>query len=280
ALGNTHAPGAYATNATATIDTVRPVVRSLACFDVDGNGKIDTVVATFDEAIAASASTAGWSLSNPPSGATLNAVSTNGASVTLALTEGAAAPTTAVGAFAIALDASTSLVKDSAGNVASFAGRAPTDLAPPAVVSVTDLAGAAHHTPGLAEPGDTFDITFSEPVSAPSPSNVLASLTRPSPSAQTRLWIPGVSEPVFLGVSDYFLAKKGNDLETDFAGSTVTRLNGNTTVRLTLGPTVSGDVMAVSAGGVVQVSPVGTLVDADGNQAAGRFRTTAPVVML
>ncbi|MEA2221670.1 MAG: hypothetical protein QOH83_46, partial [Solirubrobacteraceae bacterium] len=66
-----------------------------------------------------------------PSGGTLRAVSTSGTVVTLTISEGSDAADTSAGSFKIALAAGASAVRDAAGNQASFAATAPSDLAAP-----------------------------------------------------------------------------------------------------------------------------------------------------
>ena len=61
--------------------------------DIDANGKVDRVIATFSETLAASTDTAPWTLTNVPSAGTLASVSTSGATATLVISEGAGART-------------------------------------------------------------------------------------------------------------------------------------------------------------------------------------------
>ena len=71
--------------------------------DSNSNGKVDRVLATFSESLAAySAGTTPWTLANVPSGGTLASVSVSAAVATLTITEGAGAPDTAVGSFTVA----------------------------------------------------------------------------------------------------------------------------------------------------------------------------------
>jgi hypothetical protein len=114
-----------------------PALVSISMHDIDGNGRVDEVRATFDDTLAPySAGTAPWTLTNVPSGGTLSAVSVAGNVATLTIAEGGGAPTTAVGSFRIALAADGSGVRDLNGHPSSFAARAPTDAAPPAPVTM------------------------------------------------------------------------------------------------------------------------------------------------
>ncbi len=115
-----------------------PTLSSLQMFDSDGDGKVDQVVATFDEALdPAAVTTAGWTLTSAPSGATLASVAVSGSTATLTLTEGTGAANTAVGSFRVALAANANAIRDLNGNQASFTATAPTDRAAPAPVTVT-----------------------------------------------------------------------------------------------------------------------------------------------
>jgi hypothetical protein len=129
-------------------------------FDNDHDGKVDHVVATFDETLGSCAApcTSGWTLSNVPSGGTLSSVAVSGTTATLNLTEGAGPPNTAVGSFTVALAATGGIV-DAAGNHSSFAAQAPADKAPPVPIAVVLADGD-----GTIAAGDTASVTFSEPL--------------------------------------------------------------------------------------------------------------------
>ncbi len=71
-----------------------------------------------------------------PSGGSLAAVATAGATATLSLAEGAGAANTAVGGFRVTLAASAGGIRDPAGNQSSFGSTAPTDQAAPVLVSL------------------------------------------------------------------------------------------------------------------------------------------------
>ena len=115
-----------------TADNTAPSLTSLQMFDVDSDGKVDEVKATFSEPIQSSTNTSSWTLTNVPSGGSLSSVSTGGSEATLSITEGAGAANTAVGSFTVALAASATGIRDATGNQASFAATAPSDKAAPA----------------------------------------------------------------------------------------------------------------------------------------------------
>ena len=114
--------------ATAPVDKAVPVLLSMAMKDINGNGKIDQVIATFSESLAPyGAGNTPWTLANVPSGGSLSAVAAVGATATLTVSEGAGNPDTSVGSFTVALATDPLGVADSAGNQSAFAATAPTD---------------------------------------------------------------------------------------------------------------------------------------------------------
>ena len=70
-------------------DSAPPQLQTIEMRDNDSDGKVDRVVVTFDEALAAyTAGTAPWTLTNVPSAGTLSGVTVAGNQATLAITEG------------------------------------------------------------------------------------------------------------------------------------------------------------------------------------------------
>lgn len=134
----TDAAGSLASAAFIVLDP--PVLTALSMSDVDSNGKVDRVTATFSKTLAPySAGTGPWTLAGAPSGATLSAVSVSGSTATLALAEGAGAATTATGSFTVALAANSSGIRDLNNQPASFPAQAPADAAAPAATAVSLL---------------------------------------------------------------------------------------------------------------------------------------------
>lgn len=127
--------GSVASAAISVVDP--PDLSTLEAFDVDADGKVDRVVATFDEPLGLpyTAGTSGWTLANVPSGGTLSSVAVFGSTATLTLAEGAGAPTTAMGAFTVALAATSGGIRDANGHRSSFSATAPSDRSAPAPVS-------------------------------------------------------------------------------------------------------------------------------------------------
>ena len=129
------AVGSLGNYASAAITIVDPLtLTSLQMFDVNTNGRVDRVVATFARTLAPyTVGNTPWTLTSAPSGATLASVSVSGNAATLNLTEGAGAATTAVGSFRVALAANAAGIRDVNGQTASFAATAPADKAAPAL---------------------------------------------------------------------------------------------------------------------------------------------------
>ncbi len=158
AAGNT----AASFTATTPADKATPSLTLLQMFDVNTNGKVDQVKATFSESLAAyTAGTAPWALANVPSGGSLASVAVSGAVATLTLTPGAGAADTAVGSFTVALAQSAAGVRDSAGNQSAFTAQSPGDKAGPVPTALVDTDGT---TNGKFEQSDTLTVTFSESV--------------------------------------------------------------------------------------------------------------------
>jgi hypothetical protein len=142
--------------------TVSPIsLVSMTMQDVNNNGKVDRVVATFSTTLQSSSNTAQWALANVPSGGTLASVSTSGTNATLVITEGGSAANTAVGNFTLALTASSSGIRDSSGNQASFAATAPSDGAKPVPAQVLMNNSSGGNSQNINN-GDFLTITYSE----------------------------------------------------------------------------------------------------------------------
>src|SRR5205814_7372061 len=124
-LGGTGTGNGDVTGQADTVDKAAPSLTSLQMLDTDHNGKVDQVQATFDETLVSSTATAPWTLTGVPSGGSLSSVSTSGSVATLVLNEGAGAADTSVGSFMVALAASSSGIRDAAGNQSSFSAQAP-----------------------------------------------------------------------------------------------------------------------------------------------------------
>jgi hypothetical protein len=271
AAGNTNT-ASTSTDNTVTFDTVAPTLTSLQMLDADANGKVDQVKATFNETLDSTSYTptnGPWTVSNVPSSGTKGSVSIIGSTATLAITEGTAAQTTAVGGFTVALAANSLGVRDAAGNQASFGTQAPADKAAPVPTAITDTPGA---TDGLMQAGDTLTVTFSEALltSTVPTTGITATVSRGGTNSNVLLAIAGIANSSDTGSSNYF-AGNGPRSATFTGGSAV---RSGATFTFTVGPTFSGDTLAASQGTFTYV-PAATITDAAGNAAAGSFATAS-----
>lgn len=157
-----------ATTSTAPGDMTPPalVTNGLEMHDVDDDGKIDQILATFNEPLQASSDASSWTLSAIPSDGqkgTLT-VEANSTLATLNITEGGLRANTAVGAFTVALAKSSTGIRDLAGNEASFTARPPVDKANPIPLTINIANGSG--TNNKATQGDTVVVEWSEPLLA------------------------------------------------------------------------------------------------------------------
>jgi hypothetical protein len=188
--------GSSGTVASAAVNLVMPpVLTSLTMHDVDTDGRVDEVRAVFDQLLDPSVSTSAFTLSGAPSGATLTSATVTGNTVVLALTEGAGAPDTSVGAFTVALAATSSGVRDPNGHAASFPATAPADRAAPAVTTLrvedVDVDGRA----------DRVSMGFSEALEAvPTPAGLFSTSAVPSGGSLASVTI--ASPTVTLGLTE------------------------------------------------------------------------------
>lgn len=226
------------------IDAAAPALVTLTMLDSTSNGKVDRVTALFSEPLATySAGIAPWTLANVPSGGTASTTSLSSATITLTITEGAGAADTAAGLMTVALAASATGVRDAAGNQTSFAATAPIDGARPVPMAINDTAGA---NDGIAEPGDTLSITFSEPLAAATvPSTTTLTLADPTGGGNDTLSVVGVTNGARNTGSNSYVSTNG--ASAAFAASVVTRSDGDRTVTVTLGATCSGSGCAALA---------------------------------
>jgi hypothetical protein len=151
---------------TVTIDNTAPTLSTLQMFDVDADGKVDQVKATFGETLETySAGTAPWTLANAPGGSsnTLASVSVGSTVATLTLNEGSV--NTASGSFTVALSANSNGIRDLAGNQSTLGATSVADKAAPVPTNVV-LANVT--TVGQARSQDTVTVTYSETMDATS----------------------------------------------------------------------------------------------------------------
>lgn len=233
---------------TTTSGSTKATVMTAQMADNDHDGRIDQVQVTFSGALDP-ACTAGWTLANVPSSGSLAGVTISGSTATLAVTEGAGAPDTAVGSFTVAFAGCS--------NAAAFGPLAPSDAAGPVFVSLSDGGGVD----GKPEPGDTFDVTFSEPLSPTwGPSTTVTVTIARQGNQNATITVPSlVSGSTFDSGSSGYVAK--NQTAT-FNNSTLT-VSGPT-LRLTLGSACTGCGSTGVGQGPFTFTPSGTIRDAGG----------------
>lgn len=254
-------------------DSAPPVLLTLVMQDQDTDGRVDRVVATFDENLAPyTAGNAPWTLVNVPSGGTLSSVSVSGTQAMLQITEGAGVQSTAVGTFMIALAANPNGIRDAAGNQSSFASRAPSDGAGPVATNIQRTAGS---TSGLIQPGDTFTITFSEslaPATVPTATTVTES--DPAGAGNDLYEFTGITAGQIVTSSNTYVGNDGTS--ASFANSGVA-LTGGKNIKVTVGPTCSGTGCgSLGIGGQAPITyiPAATIQDVNGNSAVGQITKT------
>jgi hypothetical protein len=247
--------------AAAPTDLAAPAPTSIQMFDIDVDGKIDRLTATFSETLAATTATTPWTLANVPSGGTLASVSRTGAVATLVITEGAGTAATGVGTFTVALTASATGVRDAAGNQSAFAAVAPVDKASPLPLLVGGTNGT---TDGKIETGDTFAVTFTEPMA---PASVPASTPITEADGflgNDKLTIGSITNGALDMSSGNYVSLFGT---VNFAGTSAV---SGAVITTTSGACSSGCGSATAGNGTSMVYvPATTLTDVVGNAVAG-----------
>jgi hypothetical protein len=257
---------ATSTTNTFTVDTTAPALTALQMFDVNADGEIDQVKATFSEELAHSTEIAHWTLTGIPSNARLRSVSTSWAVATLVLTPPTGAADTAVGSFTVALAVNASDIRDAAGNQASFTAAAPADLAAPVLMTVS-ANSVVNGGAGLMQDKDTFVMTFSEALAAGSvPTSV--TVTEARSANISALTIPGLINSALIS-DDYFFQKASGS-----GSSSSTVVLSDTTITATVGAVTEIPGGLTKGTGPAQIIPAPTLTDRAGNAAAPTSRST------
>ncbi len=246
--------GASTTTTTAPATTQTVIAAQVA--DNDHDGRIGQVLVTFSGALDSSCAS-GWTLAHVPSGGSLAGVTISGSTATLAITEGAGAPDTAVNSFTVAFAGCS--------RASAFGPLAPSDAAGPVFVSMSDGGGVD----GKPEPGDTLDLVFSEPLSPTWGSSTTTVVTITSQGSHNdTISIPSlVSGNVFDMGGTGYVAK--NQTAT-FNNSTLA-VSG-ATLRLTLGSACTGCTNTGVGQGSFTFTPSGSIRD------AGGYVSIAPII--
>lgn len=240
--------------------------------DADADGRVDGVIATFSEPLAPSSSTTAWTLTNVPSGGRLRSVSVRDDQAVLVITEGAAAPDTAVGAFTVALAATGDGIQSRSGERASFPATAPQDGAAPVPVSVTSK--NVGPKAGKIEAGDELSLSFSEPLAPTSfPSTTTVSEVDPDDAGNDLLDIVDVTAGPLDTGSDGYIVLNDRERTAAFAGSPLTLGDDGRTLTVVVGPSCTACGGRHAAAGPLVFRPASTLTDRAGNGARGSFTT-------
>lgn len=256
-----------------------PVLVALTMLDTDANGRVDTVTAQFSDPVTCAAPClTPWTLTNFPAGTSLASVSVSGDTATLSLTEGVSvAQKTDVGSATVRLTADPNGIFGATATPSSFPATSPSDGMSPVPVSMSSTNGGTQ--PGIMEPGDTFTVTFSEPIN---PASVIAANVK-----QVDPVGPGNDFENIVGLGD-----SGMDLGTDdavlpdggtivYQSSTLTMSNSNKTITSTIVGLCTGTACGLAGTPVqpttVTMRPEPFLRDAVGNGAGGVL--TAPVTL-
>ena len=226
-----------------TIDKTGPQLDSLEMFETGTpDGRIDEVVATFDDELDESVGTAttGWSLDFAPGGVTPSSVDVDGMTATLNLTGGTAgsASTTTVQGnrnFTVRLDGATGLIRDALGNTAAFE-QVPIDKAGPVPFDFTDddtaTGGGGAANNGLFQTNDVLTVSFTEPLASydtttNGPDAIVRNGT-PAATGNDDVSLPGTLDNSFrtLNRTDY-LASATAGIQATFPGASASRPTAN-----------------------------------------------------
>jgi hypothetical protein len=264
-------------------DTTAPVLQTLQILDNDTDGKIDQVVATYDENLNVLFPGA-WSATGLPTAASLGtpAVSaTDNKQILIPVNEGGV--DTAVGTIKLTLaNSGLTLPRDVTNHmVAAFTNSTPTDKALPVLMSIAS-ANATGNNGGATkmEPGDMFTLNFSEAIVGPSLPNwngtqgsTTVTMTDGGANNDT-LAIAGVTGTITLGAKDFITVASAS---VTYSGGSVVLSNTGKAVTFTVGSTLqSGSAANLLKGakGNFTVTPNTTLRDANNNQATGSVAVT------
>lgn len=255
-----------------------PTLTALDLKDIDHDGKVDQVVATFSSSLAAcsgACSTSGWTLSNVPSGGSLSSVTVSGTQATLTLTQGAGAQDTSVGTMTVALGTSAGL-KDGSGHAVSFLSTIPADKAAPVPVSMTST-NKAGGTAGKAEAGDKITVTYSEAIATVGGATSTVTLSTSSGNSKpVNVAITNFATGTFaIGNTTNYMAKGSANAVFGTAASSVTKSGAQVTVTLgTWAGAGSLNTGSYAVGATTAFTPDAGIKDAAGNSATGTLPVT------
>ena len=264
-------------------DTTPPAMTGMTMLDTDEDGFVDRVAVTFNEPLATCAApcTAGWTLSNVPSGGSLQSVSTSGNTATLVIGAWTDQPDTSVSLFRVGLQSGNE-IQDMGGNRASFVAAAPADGAGPVPVgfrhqhNTSGACAGTVNTAGVPEACDEITAEWSEPLLPSSiPATTTITITDPTGPGNDTLTIGSfIAGSLDLG-SDGYLTADGTS--ASWASSVLSYSSAQVSLTARIfgacagaGCTALGTVKNVT----VTYTPAPTITDPAGNPAGGSFTKT------
>jgi uncharacterized repeat protein (TIGR01451 family) len=262
-------------------DTTPPAMTGMTMLDTNGDGFVDQVAVTFNEPLATCAApcTAGWALTNVPSGGSLQSVSTSGNTATLVIGGWTDQPDTSVSLFKVGLQ-SGNAIQDMGGNRASFAAAAPADGAGPVPVGFRHQHNTSNgtcvgtvNTAGRPEDCDEITAEWSEPLLPSSiPATTTITITDPAGPGDDTLTIGSfIAGSLDLG-SDGYVTADGTSASWSSSVLSYSSAQVSLTARI-LGACTGAGCSALGTVKNVTVTyvPSPTITDPAGNPAGGSF---------
>ena len=268
-------------------DTTPPAMTGMTMLDTNRDGLVDHVAVTFNEPLATCAApcTAGWTLSNVPSGGSLQSVSTSGTTATLVIGGWTDLPDTSVSLFKVGLQPGNE-IQDTGGNRASFAAAAPADGAGPVPVGFRHQHNTSNgtcvgtvNTAGVPEDCDEITAEWSEPLLPSSiPATTTITLTDPAGPGDDTLTIGSFTGgPLDLG-SDGFVTADGASASWSSSVLSYSSAQVSLTARILGACTGAGcSALGTVKNVTVTYTPSPTITDPAGNPAGGSFTKTQTI---
>jgi uncharacterized repeat protein (TIGR01451 family) len=265
-------------------DTTPPAMTGMTMLDTNQDGFVDHVAVTFNEPLATCAApcTAGWTLSNVPSGGSLQSVSTSGNTATLVIGGWTDQPDTSVSLFKVGLQPGNE-IQDTGGNRSSFAAAAPADGAGPVPVGFRHQHNTSNgtcvgtvNTAGVPEDCDEITAEWSEPLLPSSiPATTTITIADPAGPGDDTLTIGSfIAGSLDLG-SDGYVTADGTSASWSSSVLSYSSAQVSLTARI-LGACTGAGCSALGTVKNVTVTyvPSPTITDPAGNPAGGSFTKT------
>lgn len=265
-------------------DTTPPAMTGMTMLDTNQDGFVDHVTVAFNEPLATCAApcTVGWTLTNVPSGGSLQSVSTSGTTATLVIGGWTDQPDTSVSLFKVRLQPGNE-IQDMGGNLASFGAAAPADGAGPVPVGFRHQHNTSNgtcvgtvNTAGVPEDCDEVTAEWSEPLLPSSiPATTTITITDPAGPGDDTLAIGSFTAgPLDLG-SDGFVTADGTSASWSSSVLSYSSAQVSLTARI-LGACTGAGCSALGTVKNVTITyiPSPTITDPAGNAAGGSFTKT------